>query len=72
MTIKTLEHIHRILIRNESESLFLLQDARKRQYAAEDAGSPDAQSAKKNADALFEIHSEAFDALQDFESQDWR
>ena len=53
MTIKTLEHIHRILIRNESESLFLLQDARKRQYAAEDAGSPDAQSAKKNADALY-------------------
>ena len=72
MTIKTLEHIHRILIRNESESLSLLQFARNRQYEAEDSGSPDAESAKKNADALFEIHSEAFDALQDFESQDWR
>ena len=72
MTIKTLEHIHKLLIRNEDNSLFLYKEARQSQYKSEESGIPDAEQKKKTADTLYQVHSEAFDALQEFENQDWR
>lgn len=72
MTIKTLEYIHKLLLNEEQASLSALQDARKDQYAAEDAGGPDAKEKKETADLFYKLHSKALDALQDFENQDWR
>lgn len=72
MTIKTLEYIHKLLVNEEQVSLSAWNDARKAQYAAEDAESPDAAEKKETADLFYKLHSKAFYALQDFENQDWR
>lgn len=72
MTIKTLERIHKMLVFEEDNYLFLLKESRKRQYDAENSGSQDAEKLKREADEIYKIHSEVMDALQDFENQDWR
>lgn len=72
MTFQTLQYIHKPLVNEEQMSLSALKDARKEQYAAEDAQSPDAAQKRETADLFYKLHSEAQDALQDFENQDWR
>ena len=72
MTIKTLEYIHRIMIREEEKLLTVYKYARDQQYAAEAAESQDVEQKKQEADSFWKLHSEALDALQEFENQDWR
>lgn len=72
MAFQTLQYIHKLLVNEEQMSLSALKDARKEQYAAEDAQSPDAAQKRETADLFYKLHSEAQDALQDFENQDWR
>lgn len=72
MTVKTLSYIHKLLVLKEENYLSMYNDARKAQYDAEDAQSPDAEQKKRTADTFWEMLSESSDALQDFENQDWR
>lgn len=76
MTIKTLKYIHELLLENEAEAKFVYKNARKLQHEYEESESENAEELAKSqatwADDCMKAHTEALNALNDFESQDWR
>lgn len=82
MTIKTLEFIHNILLEKESHANLAYQNARKLQYDFEDNEEmkeelPEVyarlvREQKEAADNFYRIHTQAQNALIEFESVDWR
>ena len=82
MTIKTLEFIHNILLEKESHANLTYQNARKLQYDFEDNEEmkeelPEVyarlvREQKEAADNFYRIHTQAQNALIEFESVDWR
>ena len=74
MTIKTLEYIHRLLLDAEKMTEREYREARKMQYEFEELepAEPDLVGNQKAAADLFmKEHSDALNALNDFESQEW-
>lgn len=73
MNIKTLITIQRLL-EHEAEELLMLRDsARERQYKAEENEEWDkVERYKDSAGMLSRRYSEAFNALQDFQSYEWQ
>lgn len=82
MTIKTLEHIHNVLLEKERNANLTYQNARKLQYEYEDneeikAEFPEVyarliREQKEAADHFYQVHSQAQNALIEFEAVDWR
>lgn len=70
MTIKTLTFIHQLLIEEEAKTARIEKWIREQLYAAEDEGKPTEQLTK-DKEFAFKNHSQAFDALHEFESHEW-
>ena len=73
MTIKTLEYIHKLLQDEERKTNEVYRAARDLEYEYRDKGV-DRELIKRQqaaADEYQEIHCNAWNALDDFESQEW-
>ena len=73
MTIKTLEHIHKLLIEEERKTREVYKGSRRLQHEYEENGAPKdlIKRQEKAADEYMHEHSAAADALNDFESHKW-
>lgn len=74
MTIKTLEHIHRLLKEEADRTTEEYKAARKLQHEFEDREVVDRKLVKNQEDAADElmlINMDALNALQEFEEQEW-
>ena len=74
MTIKTLEYIHNLLIKREAATCAEYDAALKLHREYENSETADETLVKNQADAAcscMKAHSEARDALKDFESVEW-
>lgn len=73
MKIKTLEYIHNLLIEEERKTNEVYKAARdlQHQYEDRDASRDLIKSQTAAADEYMQIHSAAWHALDDFESQEW-
>lgn len=74
MTIKTLEFIHRLLIREEQVSKEIYNEKRQLQHEYEEKENIDKDIVKdkeKTADYFMKLHFESLNALNDFENADW-
>lgn len=75
MTIKTLEYIHALLVDHEAATHMDYKAARKLQHEYEESETADealVEEQKAAADLYMRAHSEAVNALRDFEQQKWR
>lgn len=73
MTIKTLTYIHTLLLQNELRTNETYQGARRLQHEYEDNNAPEEliKSQTEAADSFMKIHSNALDALLEFERKEW-
>lgn len=74
MTINTLEYIHRLLKDEEARTREDYRCARQLQHEYEEndsVGKADVRRQEEAADELMRKHSDASNALADFESHEW-
>ena len=74
MTIKTLEHIHNLLLAEEQRTKEIYNAARKLQHEYEDSESAGKELVKSQtaaADEFMMAHLAAAGALAEFESREW-
>lgn len=74
MNITTLKYIHQLLVDEEKRTNEIYKNARKVQYTFEENEEPDIDLIKSQTEAADEYmkeHSNALNALQDFEQQEW-
>lgn len=74
MTINTLEYMHELLKREETNTNEVYRAARQLQYEYEESETASKsliESQKKAADEFRDEHFKAQDALADFENQEW-
>ena len=72
MTIRTLRHIHDLLIEDEAKTALCLKWAREAKNAAEDGGNnQEVAKAQEHYDAAYKKHHEAYLALEDFQTHEF-
>ena len=72
MKIQTLRYIHDMLIVEDDRTRQLLNFIRKERNDAEDADDAfRLETLQKEYEELYTRHTNAYNALQDFESQEW-
>lgn len=73
MNIKTLEHIHKLLLEDVNSKAQVYKAARDLQHRYEENDNMDLVKAQRaHADEFMKLHFVAADALEDFEQHDWR
>lgn len=72
MTIKTLTHIHNLLIEEKNRKEKALDIIRKAMYEAEENNAPNLQTLKNTYEKMRESYREADYAFDDFENHEWR
>ena len=71
MTIKTLTHIHQLMLENESARYSVLRHLSDAKNQAEDNEAPNLADLQKAYSEAWKAYNEALNALRDFEDHDW-